>query len=68
MLTPNQLDSLKQLIDDKIVLFAAQNISVDSLTKEEELVLRGAGVIVENIKPEDLLIYQSFALQSLRVS
>ena len=61
MLTPKQIKDLKQLIDDKITLFVAQNVSPDHLSSDERRVLKDAGIDVSKIKPEDTLIYQSFA-------
>jgi hypothetical protein len=65
MLTPSQLESLNKLIDNKINLFVAKNISSESFTAEEIKALRQSGVQVESIRPQDRLIYQSFALGTI---
>ncbi len=61
MLTPQQLQDLKKIIDNKINIFVAQNISPDNFTNEEKEVIRKLGVDLKKISPQDSLIYQSFA-------
>jgi hypothetical protein len=62
MLTPQQLHELNRLIDQKIVLFSAKNISTNFLTEDEKLILKQNGVDISKIRPQDLLTYQSFAM------